>query len=182
MLFQDGSDRGSALEAAGDGTYHFPSIVRGVYRLEMWGKKLFLKGVTYGGETQTAGKIDLRNDRPGGLEITLSSNVAEVDGKVTLPEEEAGDLTVILVDGARVIQEARTDQKGRFRISSVAPGKYRLFAIEDFDDDDWGSPELARTLEAKSVQLELKENEKKQVSVPAISSGEWAAALKKLGG
>jgi hypothetical protein len=182
VLFPDGSDEGSTLETSGDGTYRFPGIVRGIYRLELWGTQLFLKSVTYGGETQTEGKIDLRRDRPGGLEITLSSNVAEVQGKVALSADEADDLTVILVDGAHVVHQAHTDQKGRFRIPSVAPGKYRLFAIEDFDGDDWGNPELQKTLESKSVALELKENEKKQVSVPAISAGEWAAALKKLGG
>ena len=181
---RDGSDEAVGLASPGDGTYRFSSVERGIYRfhVRLVDQKLYLKSITYGGETQTGGKIDLHSERPGGLEITLSSNVAEVQGKVTLPEEETGDLTVILVDGAHVVQEARTDQKGRFRIPSVAPGNYRLFAIEDFDDDDWGSPELAKTLEAKSVQLELKENEKKQVSVPAISAGEWAAALKKLGG
>ena len=105
-----------------------------------------------------------------------------MQGKVALSADEADDLTVILVDGAHVVHQAHTDQKGRFRIPSVAPGKYRLFAIEDFDGDDWGNPELQKTLESKSVALELKENEKKQVSVPAISAGEWAAALKKLGG
>ncbi len=89
---------------------------------------------------------------------------------------------MILVDGAHVVEEASTDQKGRFLIPSVAPGKYRVFAIAGFGDDDWDSPELAKTLAAKSVELDLKENEKKQVSVPAISAGEWAAALKKLGG
>jgi hypothetical protein len=38
-----------------------------------------------------------------------------------------------------------------------------------------------QTLTGKSVELELKESEKKQVSVPIISADEWNAALKKLG-
>jgi hypothetical protein len=82
----------------------------------------------------------------------------------------------------RIAGHAGTDQKGRFRMAGVAPGKYRLFAIEGFDDDRWGSPELAKVLEAKSVELELKESDKKQVSVTVISAGEWAAAVKKIGG
>ena len=53
---------------------------------------------------------------------------------------------------------------------------------EGFDDDEWGSPELAKALEAKSVELELKESDKKQVSVTVISADEWAAAVKKTGG
>jgi hypothetical protein len=95
---------------------------------------------------------------------------------------------VILVDEANDGEPARiagatgTDQKGRFRLPGVAPGKYRLFAIEGFDDEEWGSPELAKVLQAKSVELQLKESDKRQVSVTAITAGEWAAAVKKTGG
>jgi hypothetical protein len=110
----------------------------------------------------------------------LSPNVAEVNGRV---EGDVGeDTTVILVDGATIAAQAETDQKGRFRMEAVAPGKYRLFAIDGFDEDDWGSPELAKALAGKSVELELKENEKKQVKVPAIPEDEWDAAVAKSGG
>ena len=186
MLVREGSDEAVGVQMADDGTYRFPGVERGAYRLqiELAGQKLYLKGVTYGGETQTGDKVDLRSARPGGLEITLSSNVAEVQGRVTAVEDESADLTVILVDEAkvRIAGEAGTDQKGRFRMPGLAPGKYRLFAIQGFDDDEWGSPELAKVLEAKSVELELKESDKKQVSVTVISAGEWAAAVKKIGG
>jgi len=185
MLVREGEDEAVGLEAAGDGTYRFPGVERGTYRLhiELAGQKLYLKGVTYGGETLTGDKLDLRSARAGGLEITFSSNVAEVDGRVTAPDDVSDGLTVILVDEAvRIAGEAGTDQKGRFRMAGVAPGKYRLFAIEGFDDDDWGNPELAKVLAAKSLELELKESDRKQVSVTVISAGEWAAAVKKLGG
>lgn len=185
MLVRDGSDEAVGLQLAYDGTYRFPSVERGVYRLhiELAGQKLYLKGVTYGGETLTGNKLDLRTARAGGLEITLSSNVAEVQGRVAAPEDESDDLTVILVDEAeRIAGETGTDQKGRFRMAGVAPGRYRLFAIEDFDDNVRGSPELEKVLAAKSLEVELKESDKKQVSVTVISAHEWAAAVKKIGG
>jgi hypothetical protein len=190
VLMRDGSGEGLAMQTADDGTYRFAGVPRGIYRLSMGlaGQRLYLKGVTYGGETQTGNKVDLRTAREGGLEVTFSSNVAELQGRVKAAEDESADLTVILVDEAkdggsvRIAGHAGTDQKGRFRMAGVAPGKYRLFAIEGFDDDRWGSPELAKVLEAKSVELELKESDKKQVSVTVISAGEWAAAVKKIGG
>jgi hypothetical protein len=184
MLVRDGSDEAVGLQVADDGTYRFPGVERGIYRLhiQLAGQKLYLKGVTYGGETLTGNKLDLRTARAGGLEITLSSNVAEVQGRVATPEEESDDLTVILVDEAeRIAGETGTDQKGRFRMAGVAPGRYRLFAIEDFDDNVWGSPELEKVLAAKSVEVELKESDKKQVSVTVISAHEWAEAVKKIG-
>jgi hypothetical protein len=184
MLVRDGSDEAVGLREAPTGTYRFTDVEAGIYRLHLVlaGQKLYLKGITYGGETQTGDKIDLRSAHEGGLEITLSSNVAEVEGRVTGSEDESDGVSVILVDGAHVIYETGTDQKGRFRMPAVAPGKYRLLAIEDFDDDDWGSPELAKALAARSVEIELKESDKKQVSVTMVSADEWAAALKKVGG
>jgi len=183
LLVRDGSDEAVGLQEAG-ATYRFREVEGGIYRLQLAldGQKLYLKGVTYGGATQTGDKIDLRTAREGGLEVTLSSNVAEVEGRVTGSGGESAGLTVILVDGAHVVHETGADQKGRFRMPAVAPGKYRLLAIEDFDGDAWGSPELTKELESKSVELELKESDKKQVSVTAISSDEWNAALKKTGG
>jgi hypothetical protein len=184
MLVQVGSNEAAWLETVNDGAYRFSGVARGMYRLhvELAQHQLYLKSVTYGGETQTGDRIDLRSVREGGLEVTLSPNVAQVQGKVAVSEGESDDLTVVLVDGGRIIDATGTDQKGRFRMPSVAPGKYRLYAIESFDDGAWGSPELVKALEAKSVELDLKENEKKQVNVTAISAGEWAAALKKAGG
>jgi len=173
MLVRDGSDEAVGLRESGSGTYGFHGVESGIYRLQLvlTGQKLYLKRVTYGGEAQPKDKIDLRTAREGGLEVTLSSNVAEVEGLATVSEDESDDLTVILVSGANIAYETGTDQKGRFRMPAVAPGKYRLCAIEDFDEDDWGSPELAKTLEAKALEIELKENEKKQVSVTAIPAG-----------
>jgi hypothetical protein len=183
MLVREGTDEAVLLKELSDGTYGFIGVENGIYRLNMAlrGQKFYLKEVAYGGETQTGDRIDLRAEKPGGLEITLSPNVAEVQGKVSL-KDESDDLTVLLVDGGQIVHQTSTDQKGRFRMPAVAPGKYRLYAIEDFDEDDWGSPQLSKELEKRSIELDLKENEKRQVTLSVISADEWAAALKKLGG
>ena len=99
----------------------------------------------------------------------MSANVAEVEGKVSFSSDQVDDLTVILVNGHRIADRATTDQKGRFKMPAVPPGNYQLFAIQDFDPDDWGSPELSMVLESKGVEVELKENDKKQVTLTAIS-------------
>ena len=184
VLQDKSSEDVAALQSSGDGKLRFSQVAAGLYRLrtDLKNRKLYLKSIAYGGQPQNAGRIDLRNIHQGELEITLSPNVAEVQGKVSLPGDTTNDLTVILVDGDRMVQQAGTDQHGRFGISALPPGNYRLFAIEGFDEDNWGSPELRKALESKSVELDLKENEKKQVSLTAISAGEWDAAVRKAGG
>jgi len=158
------------------------SVPRGVYRvaLNTMAQKLYVKRMAYGGEVLAEQKLDLRNSAPGVLEVTLSPNLAEVQGRAE--GDGSADVTVLLVEGTRIAAQADTDQKGRFHMGTVAPGKYRLLAIDGFDEDQWGSPDLAKALAGKSVELELKESEKKQVRVPVISDEEWAAAVKKSGG
>jgi hypothetical protein len=63
----------------------------------------------------------------------------------------------------------------------MPPGKYRLFAIEGFDEDMWGSPELAAALREKSVAVELRESDEKQAALPLITAEEWDTALRKVG-
>jgi hypothetical protein len=158
------------------------SVPRGIYRvsLDTLAQKLYVKRMAYGGEASADRKLDLRNGPSGTLEVTLSPNLAEVEGRVE--GDGSGDITVILVEGTTLAAQAETDQKGRFRMETLAPGKYRLFAIAGFDEDDWGSPDLAKALARKSVELELKESEKKQVKAPVISEEEWDAAVVKSGG
>ena len=68
---------------------------------------------------------------------------------------------------------------GRFHWSSLEPGKYRLYAFEDFDREEWGNPRLAELLASKSLELEIKEGEHRQVVLPLISVAEFQQALEK---
>jgi len=181
LLAEDESGEVSA-HTGDDGTYRFTSVPRGVYRvaLNTMAQKLYVKRMAYGGEVLAEPKLDLRSGAPGVLEVTLSPNLAELQGRAD--GDGSGDVTVILVEGTTIAAQAETDQKGRFHMGTVAPGKYRLLAIDGFDEDEWGSPELAKALAGKSLDLELKESEKKQVKVPIIPAEEWAAAVKKGGG
>lgn len=178
FLEEDGSDDAVMGMLRGDGTCAFRSVPRGVYRvgIGVQGQQLYVKKLVYGGQTLANRELDLRNGADGDLEVTLSPNVAEVQGHV---EGESEGVTVILVDGLTIAAQAETDQKGRFRMGALAPGKYRLLAVAGFDEDDWGSAELAKALAGKAVELELKESEKRQVRVTGISEEEWDAAVER---
>jgi protocatechuate 3,4-dioxygenase beta subunit len=195
LLLADGLDGAVTPRVQDDGSYRFEGVPRGLYRVRFnnyTGQKLYLKGTVYGGEAVSDnGTVDLRSGAPKALEVTFSSKLAELQGRAVAPkgtaDDESDGVTVILVDQASrgeelaVARRAETDQKGRFHMATVPPGKYRLLAIEGFDEDDW-SPSLAKALGEKSVDLELKESEKKQVDVTVISADEWEAAVKKSGG
>jgi hypothetical protein len=95
-------------------------------------------------------------------------------------------VTVVWMDEAKSRTEVSgnstdVDSSGKFELEWLAPGKYRLFAIEGFDEAPWGSLELAAALREKSLAVELHEGETRQLTLPLISSEEWTAALWKVG-
>ncbi len=89
------------------------------------------------------------------IEPVSSAKLASIEGQVT------GDHA--LEGGIMLLLESETDPEfsenrlagsdGKFQWNSLQPGKYRLYAFEDFDRDSWGNPQLAALLAAKSVAL-----------------------------
>jgi hypothetical protein len=184
FLVDDAREEEIAGRVEDDGSYRFVGVPGSVYRLVLKLNGLYVKKVASGGKDLSQKALDLREGSPGGLEVTLSPNVAEVQGRAGdgLDADSDNPVTVVLADGLSIVLQAGTDQRGRFKLTDVAPGRYRMFAIVGFDEDQWGSAELEKALTGKSVEVEVKENEKKDVTVPVISPDEWEAAVKKSGG
>jgi Carboxypeptidase regulatory-like domain len=165
-----------------DGSLAFTHASAGIYRLRVYplGKeRYYLKRVTIAGQPQPRDRLDLRAPPTAPLELTFSSNVSAVAGRVS--EMPSGAVTVLLVQPGHEEEAAQstTDQTGTFHFDSIEPGKYRLFAIEGFDEGPWGSPELAAAL--RSVEIELGENENRSVTVPLAHVQEWNTAVKRFG-
>jgi hypothetical protein len=182
-----GDVRGSALGKA-DGSYDLRGLKPGVYWLDWNGKEGYLKSLIIDGQARADTMLDVRSGAPGLVQAVFSPNLAQMSGHVERGEAAPGLLatTVVWMDEERSRAEAlggsvKAEQGGQFQLEQMPPGKYRLFAIEGFDGDMWGSPELAAALRERSVVVELRESDKKQVTVPLISAEEWDKALRKVG-
>jgi hypothetical protein len=170
----------------------FRNVPAEIYRVEPNGGSLsgnyYLKALLVNGHAQPDNLLDLRGSAPGPIEAVLSTKVARIEGRTDALTGAASGLavTVVIMDLAiskiEVAGPTETvNQTGKFSFEGLAPGKYRVFAIEGFEPDFWGSPELAAALAAKSVELELGEGAKKQIKLPVTPSEEWRAALRKVG-
>jgi hypothetical protein len=187
-LFGD-SMRGNRGERQPDGTYRFEEVSPGVYQIEVAteGDSCFVKRVLVDGEVQSGRRLDLR-EKPKSVEVILSSRMAAIQGRVAPGRELTTGTTIVLWDEAdphgRPYGQAQSQvsgRKGEFEFKSVPPGRYRLYAFEDFDRDVWGSPELAAIFAPKSVAFELHEGENRQATLPLISAKEFQDAMRGLG-
>lgn len=179
------SMHGSQGELQPNGTYKFEDVFPGVYEIEIAteGNSYFVKRVLVDGEVQADRKLDVQAGRPKSIEVILSSRVAAIKGQVARNRELTTGTMIILWDELEQSQSRSqvAGPNGEFEFKSLPPGKYRLYAFEDFDSDSWGSPELAVIFASKSVALDLHEGENRQVTLPLISAKEFQDALQRIG-
>jgi hypothetical protein len=183
-------ETGGTAQAArrGDGMYQF-QVRPGRYRVKMRGSAMYVDHVVVDGRARPDAIVEIRSGANTQVQAVLGNATAHIEARVEQRESSANALAVTLVweDVADAIGDMiSSDWKviprtGSLEVSPLAPGKYRLFAIEGFEEGPWGCPDLAAALAAKAVAIDLKPGESRQVAVPVISAEEWAAALRKIG-
>jgi len=181
FLSRIGGDGGSIARPNPDGPLQFSNVTPGLYKLVEYGMAgdFYVKRILLAGQPVPAGQtLDLRHGDPGGIQIVIGRKSAAVTGRITHTGILSEAVTVFLVaESGRTEERAVTDQEGRFQLEPVAPGKYSLFAVEGFDPNRWNSAVAAR-LREKSLAIELADGEKKTAQPSAITSQEFAAAIK----
>lgn len=150
------------------------------YDLIIPSSRAFVRSIVIQGKIQATHEIDLRE---GGLnaEGILSRSWAGLTGHIEGAPRGKSAAVVWLDEDHLLGGSRKINLGGTFDVPQIAPGRYRVFAIEDFDEDLWGSPELAGALREKSVLVTLQEGERQQVTLPLITAEEWEKALRKAG-
>jgi hypothetical protein len=184
MLTVQSGPNGQSAQRNDDGTWHFSGLAPDIYRVGFWSnpEHYFVKRVLLNGELQAGTVIDLLAHHPQSMEIVLGVSTGSIVGVVTNGKESAPAATIALMDEAtqEMVRLQGAPAASPFEIKQVAPGKYRLYALEDFDREAWGSQELRVLLSTKSVVFELGDGERRQVSLPVVSAAEFQAGARKV--
>jgi hypothetical protein len=173
---------------SGGGSYLFRVLQPARYLLKAQSDSVFVQSLIVDGKPTADAVLDLRQGMPGNVLAVLGSGMAHVEVHVERPEGDGDPMAITLawedmaasaaeVEGGREMMP----QNGVLKLPPLAPGKYRLFAIQGFDYELWGSPELAAALAEKSVEVELRPGESRIIKVTPITADEWTAALRKVG-
>ena len=178
-------------KAAKDGSFTLDNISPGKYYVQANAPKgTYLKSVRYGSADVTGKELDLSSGAGGEIEVVYRYGPGEVDGTVQQPQNSAAQSAVtaqiLLVpntlnaDGSGV-RFGSTNTNGGFTMAEVPPGHYRAYALEEMNSEDTGNPEVLKQLEQKATEVEVKENEKKQIQLPLISSDDCQQLLARAG-
>jgi protocatechuate 3,4-dioxygenase beta subunit len=162
-----------------DGVFTFHDVPEGTYRIKILPLPdgYYLKS---GGEADVVeAGVKIAHNHSATAELTLSAGAGRVTGTVSKDQQAFAGATVVLVpDGARRSQprfyrQVATDSGGRFAISSVTPGDYKLFAWEEIERAMYLDPDFLQSYEDSGKPVHLDENSSIDMPVdliPASSS------------
>jgi hypothetical protein len=176
----------SRVKAGPDGAFTLNGVVPGRYRLDVGGApSAYVKSVLLGEREVSQHGLDIAAGAAGPLRITLSTKMSKVQATIEgAPSREGAMVSVVLLVDDADAQQPRFQQtlvmKGstqRVEIGVVAPGRYRLFAVESNNSPILGDPALARMLESRSSLVEAPEDGVAQATVQLITADQLQRVL-----
>jgi hypothetical protein len=167
----DYTGRGASAKIKPDGTLAFENVPEGEYQFEIYGRPpgfspdFYMKDALVNGESVLdKGLAVPAADSQRSVEIVISSAGARVDGTVTDENDlpTAGAIVALVPEEARrklfrLYKDSTTDQYGKFEMRGIAPGKYKLFAWKDVENDSWQDPDFLKLYEDQGKEITAQE-------------------------
>ncbi len=110
------------------------------------------------------------NQDVSGIILTFTDQTQELSGTIQdATGRPTSDFTIVVYPAdqalwtpqSRRIAATRPDTDGRFQISSLPPGNYRLTAVTDAEPGEWFNPDFLAQLIGGSIPVSLAEGERK---------------------
>jgi hypothetical protein len=172
-LREDGGGSTAPRGVSADGSFAFPAVAPGTYRLIVaQPKDLWARQVLADGKTLPAGKIVVAEDAPPRLTVILERGLAHLTGHVLKAAKPVAGLFVCLVpktssDDPSDYGRDRTNSDGSFEMKAVRPGDYYLFAVEAEEVEYADRAAILSLLKnAKTLHVEANGEYKEDVEVP----------------
>ncbi len=112
----------------------------------------FLKSVRLGDEEVRFKPMEIKPGSEAALTIVISTHGAKIEGQVDAAGGDPGRAAILVApvgelhDFARFYYSVVADDHGKFRLLGLAPGKYKVFALEKLAPVPLRSPEVADQL------------------------------------
>ena len=159
------------------GTFKLDSVSADNYYVTFYGlpEGAYVKSVRMANQEVLDQGVNLTSSRGSvSLDVILSPKAGSVEGVVLGQDKPAaGSFVAMLADPIRPGQpylnkSATADQDGRFTLTGVAPGDYRLYAWEEAQSEVLREPGLAKPFEPKSVSVTVEESGSQRVELKVL--------------
>jgi hypothetical protein len=122
---------------------------------------LYVKSVSLGNEDVLNNGLRLGSQPTRPLTITVAAAVGSVSGRVLGPQPVAATVVLIPESGQRFHAPhpfTYTGESGRFEITQVRPGDYKLYAWESVEPFAWQNADFMRNYESQGKLVHIDEN------------------------
>jgi uncharacterized protein (DUF2141 family) len=150
-----------------EGAFVVPNVLPGTYALDVvsppTGDWLLASAIVDGRDVLDTGLVVSAGRGIDDAVLTFSRARTEVSGTVTTSDGDAAtDLFVIAFPEERALwgsrrraAASRPGVDGRYTITGLPPGRYRLAALVDVESDEWLDPAFLERLLPASIAFEL---------------------------
>jgi hypothetical protein len=116
------------------------------------------------------------------IEVVLRDDFASLDGSVALGADttaatliaipEGGQPRIEGIERALITAGTNAPQTLPFEMQQLAPGTYKVFAVDRPDDFEYGNPEVLRKYSGKMREITLEPNQQGKIELEMIHVGE----------
>lgn len=133
----------------------------------------YVKSATYAGSDVLAKPFNITGAGVGMFEVTLRKGVGEIVGTVVDSRSQPiAGIPVYLIPAQRsrfdLYQPSMTDASGRFALTNIAPGDYKLFSWEAAETSSQFDPDFMREYEQRGQAIHTTESSMQTVELKMI--------------
>jgi uncharacterized protein (DUF2141 family) len=163
-----------------DSTPAIRNLPPGVYSVEVY------PNGPYYVQSARSGSVDLLVQNltvePGGsnqpIQVVLRDDFASLEGSLTFgAESESATIMIIpansLTNSTQQRQNVMVANRARtFQMPQLAPGEYKVLAVENPDEFEYGNPDIMRKYLSKAREVSLVPNQKVKVELEVVHIGD----------
>lgn len=172
------------IQPGAGGRFSLPQVTPGEWLLSVTPVPPgFLKSAQFGDKDVRFSTFEVGAREDAALNIVVSMRTATVEGEVDAgPASDKRAGIVIAPQGpyhdlARFYYGVAADEEGKFKLNGIAPGKYKIFALEKMAAANFRNPEAIDQLEGLGEAIDIAEGATVEVHPKLIPSDRAAKAL-----
>jgi hypothetical protein len=154
-----------SANVAADGTFTLKQVPPGEWLLNVnpLPPGAFLKAARFGDQDIRFARMEIEPGSQDPLNVVISMNTAHVHGQVDAGSGDSKRAGILLAPTGqystltRFYYDIAADDTGKFELKDIAPGKYKIFALERLAPADFKTPEASAQLDPLSEEIELAE-------------------------
>lgn len=171
----------SASRPGPDGTLQIDGVRPGEFLMSVLGTApgFYLKSARYGSEDVLHAPIRFSSSASGVVELTFRAGAGQVSGTVTDSKSQPvpGIQTILIPEQSlrnrqELYRTTVTDQNGRFTLSNIPPGNYKLFSWEALQQSGYFNSDVMKQFEAQGRAIRVVESSNETVEVKMISAAQ----------